>query len=366
MSRLASVFPSNSHYTDGFAILKADMHEQMKVDTTPLSSAVSLREAYRACWATRKSKIDAVAATIVLAIPSAIVALAASAYLNASDLGGPVRLITAAVIFLAIMVGVARLPTKYCRSVVRLQRFADANHAAITFDRAASSDQPGKIFQRPGSQNYHTKIEFPDSTVFGEYSYLIGQSHSARRLRWVYARFRLPQHMPNILLDSRSNDYFGVFSDLADFVNPSQKLQLDGDFKKFFTVYAPQGYEADARHILTPDIMQVLKTHAAAYDVELIDNYLYVYKKRIPRFGCDNPQVVDDILKAGSAVAGHIARRNDYASRYNERRALEMAQDTGRRLRSRFGLGVASLAWFLIPLVIIAISIIIYDALVSR
>lgn len=60
-----------------------------------------------------------------------------------------------------------------------------------------------------------------------------------------------------------------------------QKIDLESDFSKYFTLYAPKGYDADVRYIFTPDIMMSLIDESHHFDVELIDDKLYFYQRML-------------------------------------------------------------------------------------
>ena len=55
------------------------------------------------------------------------------------------------------------------------------------------------------------------------------------------------------------------------------RLSLEGDFSNAFNVYAPTGYDSDLRYILPPDFMAFLVDHANMFDIEFIDNEVYLY-----------------------------------------------------------------------------------------
>ena len=59
-----------------------------------------------------------------------------------------------------------------------------------------------------------------------------------------------------------------------------QRLSLEGDFDRHFSLYCPVGYERDALYLFTPDIMARFIDHAAALDVEIVDDWLFLYGQR--------------------------------------------------------------------------------------
>ena len=81
------------------------------------------------------------------------------------------------------------------------------------------------------------------------------------------------------MLDATSNN--GLFgSNLPATFDRDQKLSLEGDFDQYFSLYCPEGYEQDALYLFTPDIMARFIDHAAALDVEIVDDWLFLYGKR--------------------------------------------------------------------------------------
>ena len=90
---------------------------------------------------------------------------------------------------------------------------------------------------------------------------------------------KLDVPLPHIVLDARSNN--GLFgSNLPATFDKDQRLSLEGDFDQHFSLYCPEGYERDALYLFTPDIMARFIDNAAALDVEIVDDWLFLYGKR--------------------------------------------------------------------------------------
>ena len=68
----------------------------------------------------------------------------------------------------------------------------------------------------------------------------------------------------------------------------SQILSLEGDFDKYFTLYCPKEYERDALYVFTPDLMALLIDEAAPFDVEIVDDWMFVYSNVAFRTGDAN------------------------------------------------------------------------------
>ena len=57
-----------------------------------------------------------------------------------------------------------------------------------------------------------------------------------------------------------------------------QALSLEGDFDKYFTLYCPEGFERDALYVFAPDLMALLIDEAGGKHVEVIDDWMFVYR----------------------------------------------------------------------------------------
>lgn len=96
---------------------------------------------------------------------------------------------------------------------------------------------------------------------------------------WGFAAIETGAQLPHILLDARGNNAL-LGTNLPVFIDHEQRLSLEGDFDKRFTLYAPREYERDALYLFTPDIMARFIDNASELDVEIVDGYLFLYSKR--------------------------------------------------------------------------------------
>jgi len=105
----------------------------------------------------------------------------------------------------------------------------------------------------------------------------------AKSVRWHYIAVALPAPLPHLILDATANNRRG--SDLPVDVGRSQRLSLEGDFDRWFRVYSPTAYGADALYVLTPDVMAALIDEASGYNVEIVDDALVFFTPAIVDFG---------------------------------------------------------------------------------
>jgi len=162
----------------------------------------------------------------------------------------------------------------------RLDRFAAANGMTFTPGQSTAS-LPGMIFGVGSARAASDEVRgaSPRFVEFANYQYTTGSGKNRTTHRWGYVAIKLDVPLPNIVLDATSNNsLFG--SNLPATFDRDQKLSLEGDFDEYFSLYCPEGYEQDALYLFTPDIMARFIDHAAALDVEIVDDWLFLYGKR--------------------------------------------------------------------------------------
>ncbi|MCK6079559.1 hypothetical protein KZX37_02850 [Microbacterium sp. EYE_5] len=164
--------------------------------------------------------------------------------------------------------------------IYRLDRFARAN-GLTWFAKASNPPLPGMIFSRGSSRTASDILrgERPRFVEFANYRFTTGSGKNRTTHRWGYVAIKLATPLPHIVLDAEGNN--GLFgSNLPQVFDKDQRLSLEGDFDRHFALYCPQGYEQDALYLFTPDIMARFIDHAAQLDVEIVDDWLFLYAKR--------------------------------------------------------------------------------------
>lgn len=161
----------------------------------------------------------------------------------------------------------------------RLNDFARTNGFAYE-PYAPASPLPGMIFTRPGqSSSFVTDLlrrRSGHALEIGNHTCTTGSGRSTSTYRWGYAAMRLPVALPHIVLDAHGNNAIGRPRLPIAFAK-DQRLSLEGDFDRFFTLYCPEGYETDALYLFSPDTMAVFVDEASRLDVELVDDHLFLY-----------------------------------------------------------------------------------------
>lgn len=180
--------------------------------------------------------------------------------------------------FIIYFVGLYKQMKVPARRGVLLERLAKENN----WDFLAISDDrkyPGTLFTK-GYEYVYRNIILNDDFEIGQCFFVTGSGRNRQQHSYGYMIMQLDRHMPHILLDSKSNNLkiFGQeFSNVAGDFRKEQIVSLEGDFDKYYTLYAPNDYGYDVRYIFTPDLMQLLVEESASTDIEIIDDKVFVY-----------------------------------------------------------------------------------------
>ena len=163
----------------------------------------------------------------------------------------------------------------------RLDRFARAN--GMTWHPGYSDPPlPGMIFALGNDRGTHDLVrrEAPRFVEVANYSYETGSGKNKQTHRWGYAALRLDTPLPHIVLDATGNNGLFGGTNLPVAFGRGQRLRLEGDFDRHFALYCPEGYERDALYLFTPDVMSRFIDNAAQLDVEIVDDWLFLYSRR--------------------------------------------------------------------------------------
>ena len=226
---------------------------------------------------------------------------------------------------------------------VRIDRFAIANGLTFTFDQPSPS-YPGMIFDEGRSRELRELLSFPGNTEIGNYVYVTGSGKSRSTHNYGYVRIKLDRKLPHMVLDARHNNFL-AFSNLPDTFDKSQTLSLEGNFDTYYTLYAPQQYERDALYVFTHDVMAVLIDSGAKYDMEVIDDTLFIY--HTVHFDLTSQAQLEGILAITQRIGNEL---KDQTERYRDERVLDRTQNivapSGVRLKKGINLIVLCVVLF--------------------
>ncbi|MDQ1075021.1 MULTISPECIES: hypothetical protein [Microbacterium] len=186
-----------------------------------------------------------------------------------------------AAVIAVIVVAIVRAFRGRAERRYRLDRFARANGLEWRGD-VDDPPLPGMIFDQGHSREASDVVSGyrPRFIEVANYAYKTGSGKSETTHKWAYVAIRLDTPLPHIVLDAVGNNGLFGASNLPITFTREQRLGLEGDFDTYFALYCPEGYERDALYLFTPDVMARFIDNAAALDVEIVDDWLFLYARR--------------------------------------------------------------------------------------
>ncbi|WP_193597397.1 hypothetical protein [Microbacterium sp. YJN-G] len=262
-------------------------------DARPLTEpvdAAAVAGFWRQVRAQHPTPVGTVIAWVVIAVVGALivlpmVAVTAIGVVAGGGDSGPFGFLFAVPLLVLVVAAAIGIPLgilAYRRrrtDAYRIARFAAANGMAYEH-QVRSPDLPGMIFHRGDDRTASSLVRgyAPRFVEFANYRYTTGSGKNRTTHDWGYVAVKLDVPLPNIVLDALGNNTLGT--NLPASFARDQRLSLEGDFDRYFTLYCPQGYEADALYLFTPDIMARFIDHAAQLDVEIVDDWMFLYMQR--------------------------------------------------------------------------------------
>jgi hypothetical protein len=116
-------------------------------------------------------------------------------------------------------------------------------------------------------------------------------------------KITLVNKYPHIVLDSRANNPF--VSNIGHFFTEDSRIHLEGNFDKYFKVYA-KAPAADTLRILSPDMMAIMIDSGHKYDIEIVENNLHV----ISNYKFSDEQGVKYFFDLADSLLDKLDRRN--------------------------------------------------------
>lgn len=245
----------------------------------------------------------------------------------------------------------------------QLALFARVNGLRFTRETRDPS-YPGLLFNGYGRPRLLNHVSAPDGSFdVGRYE---GVDDQGQATLWTYAAFRLAHVMPQLVLDNRANDKRG--GALTRRFAESQQFALGELFDAQWRLYAPGGYGIDVYQIIATDILETLALHEYSFDVEIVDDWLFLYSPHAYLF---QPEFWDEVDEIRRTVVTRLAHRR-YVDRHQPTPVaplataplatapLATAQPGGTKLERAKDSGGSW--WFMVP-VVIGVGILVFGAL---
>lgn len=191
----------------------------------------------------------------------------------------------------------------------RVARFAAANGLEFV-PRLVEPEAPGMIFDL-GTDRVASEIvrlSTPRPVEIANYRYVKKTTKTHETFQWSYLAFTLDRELPHIVLDGVGNDSRLLGSNLPVALATAQRLSLEGDFDRHFTLYCPEGYETEALYLFTPDLMERFVDAGGDLDVEIVDDRLYVYASGGRSFASADPAMWEWVFTTVDALNAKLGR----------------------------------------------------------
>lgn len=280
---------------------------------------------------------------LIFVVPILItMSLVTSAFLGDAAMLGFGMLFLA--LFAGLLVWAAIAGSRRWPRWVRLDKFARANGLVFS-PMDPNPSYPGAIFQIGSDRQAVEHLRTADGRFLdlGNYRYTVGSGKNRSTRTWGFLALELDRRLPHMLLDAKANNGLFGGTNLPAAFDRTQVLSLEGDFDRFFTLYCPKEYERDALYVFTPDLMALLIDEAAPYDVEIIDDWMFVYSQA--PFDALNPATYERLFRIVETVGSKTVQRTDrYADERVGDRSLDVVAPQGRRLKRGISVGAIVIA----------------------
>lgn len=138
------------------------------------------------------------------------------------------------------------------------------------------SSVDGTIFDFGHSQDISRIVSgkyFGQDTRLFIFSTTIGSGKNRRTKMYSSLEISFDAMLPNILLNNKKSWLLSI-----EFpIDNEKKLELEGDFRKYFSLYVTKEYELEALQIFTPEIMQMFIEKADGLSLEIYKDKVYLY-----------------------------------------------------------------------------------------
>lgn len=223
---------------------------------------------------------------------------------------------------IVLVIAFASMKAKRVRDETRyrISRFAAANELEFVAS-LPDPERAGMIFDL-GTDRVASEIvrlAHPRAVEIANYRYTIKSTKVSETFVWSYIEIALDRQLPHIVLDSRDNDSKLMGSNLPVALANAQRLSLEGDFDRHFSLYCPEGYETDALYLFTPDIMARFIDTSAEFDVEIVDDRVFLYSSGPRAFSSADPEMWNWVF----ATVDALSEKFDQWERWRDERLTE-------------------------------------------
>lgn len=235
----------------------------------------------------------------------------------------------------------------------RIFRTARANRLAYSDRGAVGLRLPGSVMASPDAFVVTADVLSggpPDNDLPRFTAATLAPQVAGTRRRHGIAAIALDRQTPHIVLENRRAR---VLRTTGRRFRGEQRLSLEGDFDRTFTLFCPRGYETDALYIFTPDLMALMIDLASDCEAELLDGWLVLYSGRPWRLS--TPRGFTRLISLVDLIGRKMRSRTElYRDEHAD--AGTAIAIPGRRLRARPSWG--AVASTIVPASFIALGLV--------
>jgi len=145
----------------------------------------------------------------------------------------------------------------------------------------------------------------PRMIEVGNYTFSAASGRSLKGIDQIgYVRMVLDNDLPHMYLHAQNRVRPRPYSFTFD---RAQRIDLEGDFVRYWRLFVPEGHGPDAYYIFTPDLMQTFVDVIPGCDVEVVGTEMYIYAPG--RFDFANADILDAAETIAETVGAHTASR---------------------------------------------------------
>jgi hypothetical protein len=290
------------------------------VDYRPLAAKVTFKDALKASLKTNKTAIILASVVLPLFFGFIFLTVSANGHSNVALVIGIFAFVVTIVLSLVSIV-------MYVQGADYIKRSTFAAKNGFTYSAEEKTSLSG-VFEGVGTANKLSNIirgVYTNGNFWiADYHYETGSGEHKQTHSYSVFVAKLPKDLPNILLDSKQNNHFGLGALPARYAT-SQKFDLEGDFVKYFTLYVPDDYERDALYFLTPELMAILVDTCQDYDIEIVGSELRFYSSVTINF---TEEVIAKILRTIEMLGREFA---DNTHAYKDERLTSLGVELPRQ-----------------------------------
>lgn len=313
-----------------------------EIDYTPLNRRIPLSERIKSQYGITIPICLGIA--IILSIACAIVAVFVPSF--------AVETITFLVLSVIVCIVIVSVVYAYSARDIRIRSFATAN--GMEYRATMSTGKRSGIVFDHGYSRGLANVLISGKHGFdeiGTFTYETNESDASTMRSLGYVRIKLPRRLPHMVLDSKSNNYLvGHLSNLPEALTKNQRISLEGDFDRYFTLYAPAEYEVDAFYVFTPDVMQALISAAYRYDCEVINDDFYLFTKS--HIAIHKQTVMQEIVAISRVLRQEVVGQSrnysdERVGNFSENRVAPMGRHLKTRMTARSVIMAAFVIFFI-------------------